>query len=302
MKKFLIRLQLSILALMAATAQAKLNVVVTTADLGAITREIGGDKIEVTTIAKATEDPHFVDAKPSFYVKMNHADALIEGGAELETGWLGPLLEGARNPKLESGKPGHIATAEGISLLEVPSTLDRSKGDIHAAGNPHYLTDPANARIVAERIATGLCQLAPSDANTFRANLKKFQHRSDAKMSEWEKTLAPFKGKGIVSYHNSWPYFAHRFGFKMDLFLEPKPGIPPTPSHLAEVIGNMKSRGVKVIIVEPFLNHKTAEAVSHHTGAMVVEAPPFPKETETYIDWMDALVKAVAKGFQTSNL
>ena len=135
------------------TAQAKLNVVATTPDLGAIAQEIGGDKIEVVTLAKATEDPHFVDAKPSFIVKLNAADGLIEGGAELEAGWLGPLLDGARNTKIAAGKPGRVNASEGIALLEIPSALDRSKGDVHAAGNPHFLTDPLNGRVVAARLA-----------------------------------------------------------------------------------------------------------------------------------------------------
>lgn len=298
MKKFLLMLNVGLLAL---TAQAKLNVVATTADLGAIAREIGGDQVEITTIARSTEDPHFVDAKPNYYVKLNRADAIIEGGAELEVGWLNPLLEGSRNVKLQSGKPGRIATAEGIALLEVPTTLDRSKGDIHAAGNPHYMTDPSNARIVAEHIARSFCELDPKNCDLFKGNLKKFETRLEMKITEWGQLLAPCKGKDIVSYHNSWPYFAKHFGFKMDLFLEPKPGIPPTAAHLAELVTKMKSSGARVIIVEPYLNHKMAETVANHTGAAVVDAPPFPKETESYLDWMDALVKSVARGFGAKN-
>ncbi len=294
-------MQTAVVALMTLTAHAKLNVVATTPDLGAIIREVGGDAAEVTTIAKPTEDPHFVDAKPSFYINLRRADAIVEGGAELEIGWLQPLLEGARNVKLQPGKPGHISAAEGISLLEVPTSLDRSKGDIHAAGNPHYLTDPVNAKIVANHIATSLCELDPKSCDVFKANLKKFLDRMDAKLAGWEKLLAAYKGKDIVSYHNSWPYFAQRFGFKMDIFLEPKPGIPPTPSHLAEVITKMKSQNIRVIVVEPYVSHKTAEAVANHTGAVIVDVPPFPKSAESYIDWMDGLVNSVAKGFSTTN-
>ncbi len=292
MKKLLCFLALTLLA---ATAHAKLNVIATTPDLGAIAKEIGGSAVEVTTLAKPTEDPHFVDAKPSFIVKLNHADAIIEGGAELEVGWLSPLLDGSRNAKLGAGKPGHIACAEGISLLEVPSSLDRSKGDIHAAGNPHYMTDPANAKIAAERIANAFCQLDPKSCEQFKGNLKKFNGNLDAKLVEWEKILTPHKGKIVVTYHNSWPYFARRFNLKMDLFLEPKPGIPPTPSHLAEVITKMKSDNVKVILVEPHLNRKTAEAVAGHTGATVLDFPTFPVGAETYAEWMDKLVKSLRK-------
>src|ERR1043166_3225801 len=172
MKKILIGL--TGIALLTNAAHAKLNVIATTADFGAIAKEIGGDKVDVFTLAKPTEDPHFVDAKPSFIVKLNHADAVIEGGAELEIGWLPPLLEGARNAKLDVGKPGHIACNEGVSLLEVPSALDRSKGDLHAAGNPHYMTDPSNAKIVAEHICNSFCQLDAANCEFFKAGLKAF--------------------------------------------------------------------------------------------------------------------------------
>src|SRR5471032_686885 len=230
--KFSLRLLfLPILAVLILPAHAKLNVVATTPDLGAIALEIGGDQIDLTTLAKPTEDPHFVDAKPSFLVKLSHADALIEGGAELEAGWLTPLLEGARNPKLEAGQPGRIAASEGVALLEVPAALDRSQGDIHASGNPHYLTDPLNARIVAAHIARSLAELDAKSADTFQANLKKFDAQLDTKLAEWQKLLAPYQGRPLVTYHNYWIYFGRRFGFPMELFLEPKPGIPPTPAQ-----------------------------------------------------------------------
>ncbi|HZV36126.1 MAG TPA: metal ABC transporter substrate-binding protein, partial [Verrucomicrobiae bacterium] len=250
-------------------AQARLNVVATTADLGSIAEFIGGDAAKVTTLARPTEDPHFVDAKPSFSVKLNRADALVEGGAELEIGWLPPLLDMARNRKLEPGAPGCILCNQGIQLVEIPSTLDRSKGDIHAAGNPHFLTDPENARIVAEHIAAAFSQLDPKSASTFQSNLKRFTGELDAKMDQWQKLLGPFRGKEVVAYHDSWPYFAARFGLKIDLFLEPKPGIPPTPTHLADVILKMKEDKTHVIIVEPYQNRRTAETVARNTGATV---------------------------------
>src|SRR5882762_3756249 len=184
--------------------QAKLNVVVTTPDLASIAKEIGGENIEITTLAKPTEDPHFVDAKPSFIVKLNRADVLIEGGAELEIGWLPALLDQSRNSRIAPGAPGHIACAQGIQLLEVPSTLDRSKGDIHAAGNPHYLVDPVNAKIAAQHIADSFCALDGKDCPAYRANLKKFTDALDTKLVEWQRILEPFKGQQIVAYHNSW--------------------------------------------------------------------------------------------------
>ncbi len=293
-------LLLPLLASLAVPAWAKINVVATTPDLGAIARVIGGDQIELTTLAKPGEDPHFVDAKPSFMVKLNHADVLIEGGAELEAGWLTPLLEGARNPKLEAGKPGRIAGAEGVHLLEVPSALDRSQGDIHASGNPHYLTDPLNAKIVAAHIARALAELDAKSAGVFQANLKNFNNELEAKLAEWSKLVAPYAGRQLVTYHNYWIYFGHSFGWPMELFLEPKPGIPPTPAHLAAVIGKMKSGNLKLVTVQPYQNRKTAETVASHTGAVVLDFPSFPggKGTEGYLEWMDFLVKSTVAGFE----
>ena len=295
MKKLLLVPGLCALSLL--TAHAKLNVIATTPDFGALAQEIGGDQVEVTTLARPTEDPHFVDAKPNFFVKLNRADALIEGGAELEIGWLPPLLEGARNSKLAAGAPGHIAGNQGVQLLEVPVTLDRSKGDIHAAGNPHYLMDPANAKIVAAHICESFCQLDAASCGTYRANLKKFTDQLEVKLAEWQRLLAPFKGRRVVAYHNSWHYFSERFGVKVDLFLEPKPGIPPTPTHLAAVIGKMKEEKIRVIFVEPFLNRKTAETVARSTGATILDVCQFPngvKGTDGYVPLMDHIVRSLA--------
>ena len=285
--------------LFASGAHARLNVVATTPDIAAIATEVGGDQVEITTLARPTEDPHFVDAKPSFLVKLNRADALLEGGAELEIGWLPPLLAGARNARLASGAPGRIHCNEGVRMLEVPVTLDRSEGDIHAAGNPHFLTDPANARIVAQNIAEGFARVDEANAGTYRANFKKFADQLDAKLAEWKAKLAPFKGGQFVAYHNSWPYFASRFGLKSEVFLEPKPGIPPSPANLANVIVKMKDEGIHVIIVDPYLNRKTAETVARATGAAVVDVAQFPggvKGTEGgYIPLMDYLVNSMVK-------
>jgi zinc/manganese transport system substrate-binding protein len=296
---------LAILCLFAvSSAQAKLNVVATTPDLASIAKDIGGDHIDLTTLAKPTEDPHFVDAKPSFILKLNRTDVLIEGGAELEIGWLPALLDQSRNQKIASGAPGHVACAQGVSLLEIPSTLDRSHGDIHAAGNPHYVVDPVNARKVAQHIADAFCQRDPKSCDAYHANLKKWTDTLDAKIAEWQKAMAPFKGREVVAYHNSWLYFAKRFDLNIDLFLEPKPGVPPTPTHLAEVITKMRQDKVGVILVDPYLNRRTAEAVAEKTSATVVDVTQFPggvKGTEGgYIPMMDYLVGSVAKALSQS--
>ena len=297
MKRFLLSLSGLLLALPA--AQAKLNIVATTPDFGAIAAAIAGQNASVTTLAKPTEDPHFVDAKPSFIVKLNRADALVEGGAELEIGWVPALLDQSRNRKLDAGAPGRIMCSQGIQLLEIPATLDRSKGDIHAAGNPHYMTDPANAKIVAKHLADAFSELDPGSSGVYQANLKKFNDQLEGKMAEWEKLLAPFRGEQVVAYHDSWPYLANRFGLKIELFLEPKPGIPPTPVHLAEVITQMRNDHIHAILVEPYQNRRTAETVAADTGAVVVDVAQFPgaiKGTEgDYIASMDYIVHAIAK-------
>jgi len=286
-------------ALLAANADAKLNLVATTPDLAAIAQEIGGKQVDITTLARPSEDPHFVDAKPSFIVKLNRADALLEGGAELEIGWLPPLLAGTRNAKIASGAPGDIRCNEGVQMLEVPTALDRSQGDIHAAGNPHFLVDPANARIVAQHLADAFGKLDTPQAASYQANLKKFTDALDAKLAEWQKAFEPFKGARITAYHNSWPYFTRRFGVQIDLFLEPKPGIPPSPAHLAEVITKMKEQNVKVVFHDPYLDRKTAESVASATGAVVVDVTQYPggaKGSEGgYIQMMNYLVNAVTK-------
>jgi zinc/manganese transport system substrate-binding protein len=278
------------------SAQAKLTVVSTLADYAAIATAVGGDHIEITTLAKPTEDPHFVDARPSFVVKLRSVDALIEGGAELELGWLPPLLQTARNPKLELGQPGRIVTSQGLRLLNVPANLTRAAGDVHALGNPHFGVDPIIAKAIAKHIAEAFSALDAPNAD-YAANEKKFEDSINAKLQEWGKALLPYKGQSLVAYHDSWVYFAHRFGFNIDVFLEAKPGIPPSPSHLAEVIGKVREQHIKAILVEPFHNRKIAEKVAALTGAKVVDFAQYPgalPNTDSYIAMIDALVSRLA--------
>ena len=278
-------------------AQAKLNVVATLPDYGAVARDIGGDKVEVTVLAKPTEDPHFVDARPSFIVKLRSADVLIEGGAELEIGWLPPLLQNARNPKLESGKPGRVNASQGIRMMNVPTTLTRADGDVHALGNPHFMMDPIIVKAVAKHVAEAFAAADAANAAGYRANYAKFEQTVDAKLQDWGRALLPFKGRQFVAYHDSWPYFAHRFGLVSEIFLEPKPGIPPSPSHLAKVIGDVKTAQVKAILVEPFHNRKIAEKVASSTGAHIADVAQFPGAlpgTDSYVAFMDIIVARVA--------
>ena len=281
----------------AAASAAKLRVVATTPDLAAIAREIGGASVEVTSLAKPTEDPHFVDAKPSHIVTINRADVLIEGGAELELGWLPSLLESARNGKVATGARGRIVASQGIRMREIPTSFDRSRGDVHSLGNPHFLIDPLNAKIVAARMAAQFAQVDPASAALYRANLASFNARVDAKLRQWSGQLAPFRGAKIVTYHKDFVYFANRFGLDVIETLEPKPGIAPSPAHLARVIGAMKAANSRVILVQPYQNRRTAETVARQTGARVLDIPQQPGargNTRTYFDMMDYMVTTLA--------
>jgi ABC-type Zn uptake system ZnuABC Zn-binding protein ZnuA len=281
------------------SAAAQIRVVATTPDLASVAREIGGDKVNVVALAKPTEDPHYVDAKPSHIVTLNRADALIEGGAELELGWLPPLLENSRNSRISAGAPGRIVASDGVKMLEIPTSFDRSKGDVHSLGNPHFMIDPVTVKIIARNVANHFAQIDPKNTATYNGNLTRFDAKLDTKFAEWQKELAPYRGGKIVTYHKDFIYFADRFGLTIIDELEPKPGIAPSPAHLAQVIGKMKAANAKVILVQPFQNRKTAETVARQTGATVLDVPQQPgaaPNTTTYFDMMDNLVHTLAGG------
>jgi zinc/manganese transport system substrate-binding protein len=291
MKKIL--LILSVVLSFVLTSHAKLKVVATLPDLGSLAREVGGDKVDVSVLAKPTEDSHFVDARPSFVVQLRDADVLIDGGAELEIGWLPPLLQNARNSKIDIGKPGRVEASQGVRLMNVPTAATRAAGDVHALGNPHFMSDPIIAKAVAAHIARAFSTVDEKNTLVYDTNFKKFDATINAKLQEWGAAMLPFKGQNVVAYHDSWPYFAHRFGLNIDTFLEPKPGIPPSPSHLAEVIEKMKAQKIKAIIIEPFHDRKIAERVASATGAKVVDFAQYPgalPNTDTYVKLIDALV------------
>jgi len=298
MKRLAIALGAAALFGSALPAAAVLKVVATTSEYGALASQLGGARVSVTTIAKPTEDPHFVDARPSQIVALNRADVLIEGGAELEIGWLPPLLEGARNGKILTGAPGRVVASEGIQLLDIPLAADRSQGDTHVAGNPHFMLDPLNAKIVAEHLVRVLSSLDPAGAPVYKANLAQFETSLATKMAEWTAALKPFAGRPIVTYHPTWRYFGRRFGLVADTFLEPKPGIPPSPPHLAKVMQKMKAENIHVLLVEPYQPRKTAEAVASRTNAVVVDVCQFPgglPGTDTYISLIDVVVKRISQ-------
>jgi zinc/manganese transport system substrate-binding protein len=287
-----------LLTLAAASAQKKLEVVATLPDYGAITAAIGGDRVNVTTLARGTEDAHFVDAKPSFVRILNKANLLIEGGAELEVGWLPPLVAGARNRAIVPGGPGNLALAQFVQLLDVPSgPVDRSMGDVHPLGNPHFNLDPLNGKAMAAAIADKLAALAPSNAQFFRANQKKFEQELDRKIAEWKKLMEPLKGTKVITYHKSFDYFLQRFGLELAGTIEPKPGIEPSPTHINALIPRAKSDGVKFIIVEPNRPRRTPEYVAQATSAKLLVLPSLVggnERVKTYIDLFDYNIRQIA--------
>lgn len=262
------------LALLAPSAQAKLNVVATLPDFGAIAKEIGGDKVEVTSIAKGTEDPHFVDARPSFIRVLNRADVLLEGGAELELGWLPPLVAGARNRRILGDAPGHVLMSQGIRLLDVPTgPVDRSMGDVHPLGNPHYWLDPENGKIMAGTIAAALSKVDAANAAIYQSNLQKFTERLDAKLKEWSKAMEPLRGARVITYHKTYDYFLERFGLELITTIEPKPGIEPSATHINALIPQAREKGVKVVLIEPNRSRRTPEYLAERIGAKVLVLP-----------------------------
>ena len=267
------------------------NVVTTTEDLASLVREVGGDKVTVDAIAKGYQDPHFVEAKPSFILKLHNADLLVVIGRELEIGWLPPLLTQSRNPKIQVGSAGYLDASTGVRILEIPTgQITRAMGDVHPSGNPHYWLDPDNGRIMARNIAAALGRLAPADKAYFDQRYADFDQRLAAAEKRWDAAMAPYKGTKVVTYHRSWPNFTERFGLDVIGYVEPKPGIPPSPSHTIDLIGEMKRQGVKLILVEPYFDTKTPDAIAREVGGKVLVLMPSVggvKEAGNYIALFD---------------
>jgi zinc/manganese transport system substrate-binding protein len=294
-----------LLALAAAPwpAAAALKVVTTSEGLASLAREIGGDRVEATSLSRGVQDPHFVDANPTFAVKLRQADLLVDVGLDLEVGWLPPLVNQSRNPDIQPGGRRRLTAAAAVEVMEMPSgPVDRSMGDLHPAGNPHFMSDPRRVDHVAAAIARKLGELDPAGAKAYDARLAAFRARAGDAEKRWKAALAPYRGAKVVAQHNSLTYFLDWAGLAAAGYLEPKPGTPPPPSHLAELVGVVKSQGVKVILVESFYDLRSAEVVARHAGAKVVAIPGdvggFKDERGTLDpkDWsgyMDALVQLV---------
>jgi zinc/manganese transport system substrate-binding protein len=282
---------LFLMLLAPAIASAQLKVVATTEDLGSLAAEIGGNKVSVTSLAKGYQDPHFVDPKPSFILAVSRADLLIVVGRELETGWLPPLLTSSRNSKIQPGNKGYLDASSTVKILEIPTAqITRAMGDVHPLGNPHYWLEPGNGRRMAQAIRDKLSELSPNDKALFTQRYTDFDQRLAAAEKRWDAAMAPYKGTKIVTYHRSWPNFMERFGLEVMGYVEPKPGIPPSPSHTIELIAEMKKQGAKLIVVEPYFDLKTPQAIANQTsGKVLVLAPSVggSKESTDYIKLFD---------------
>jgi zinc/manganese transport system substrate-binding protein len=287
------------LALVAPAARAELKVVASTEDLASLARQIGGDRVKVDAIARGYQDPHFVEAKPSFILKLHSADLLIAVGRELEIGWLPPLVQQSRNAKIQLGAPGYLDASLSARILEIPQgQITRAMGDVHPLGNPHYWLEPGNGRRIAEAIQKKLAELDPEHATLFAARYADFDARLREAEQRWDATMAPLRGLKVVTYHRSWPNFAERFGLEIVGYVEPRPGIPPSPRHTLELIGEMKRQGVKLILVEPYFDLKTPKAIARETGATVLVMLPSvggEKGVDDYLKLFDYDVALLAK-------
>lgn len=281
----------------------KIQVITTSTDLRSITEFIGGDKVEVESITQGYANPHQVDPKPSFMVRLSKADVFIRIGLDLEP-WALLLIDGARNPRIRFGEPGHIVASVGVDLqgsgLQAGTMIDRSLGDIHIYGNPHYWLDPLNGKIIAQNILEGLKRISPENAEYFNENKRLFDREIDTRLSGWQEKMKLYSGTNVVAYHRSWPNFSKRFGINVVDYVEIKPGIAPSPTHIAALIKKINAEGIKVIIKEPCYENKIPNFISSKTGASVLTLPVSVegvKEVKDYFDLFDYIIDNLISTF-----
>src|ERR1700745_2045299 len=304
LKKFLgTAIALDFLAAPLASAK-KLSVVTSTTDLAALGQEVVGDPISVESIAKGYQDPHFVEAKPSFLLKLRNADLLISVGLELEIGWLPPLITQSGNGRIQRGANGYLDASQFAEILEIPQgTVTRAEGDVHPLGNPHYWLDPDNGRRIARGIANKLAAMDPGDPSYFQEHFQDFDKRLMAAEQKWDAEMKPYRGRKVVTYHRSFPNFAKHFGLDVIGYVEPRPGIPPTPTHTLELIQLMKRESCKVVLVEPYFDLKTPQSIGRATGAQVVVYLPSvgaEKGVDDYFKLFDYDIGLLTKAFNAT--
>ena len=296
---------ISLLGPPSARAAGKIQIMTATTDLASLAQEVGGDKIDVESVARGYQDPHFVDAKPSFLLKLKRADLLIVVGLELEIGWLPPLITQSTNPKIQVGAPGYLDASRFAKILEIPTgQVTRAEGDVHPLGNPHYWLDPENGLRIAKGISDKLSEMRPRDAAYFAQRYSDFEQRLKQADQRWLAEMKPYEGRKIVTYHRSWPNFAEHFHLNVVGYVEPRPGIPPSPQHTVELIQQMKRDNVKVIVVEPYFDLKTPNAVGRETGGQVLVLPPSvggEKEITDYFKLFDYDISKLKQAFDATH-
>lgn len=298
MKKTILVLGLWLTGGLCLPASAMLKVITTTEDLASITKSLGSELVEVTFLARGTQDPHFLEAKPSYMVKVSRADIIISVGLALESGWLPLIVQGARRPDLLPGNKGYIEASAAVTPIEVNAAADRSQGDVHPQGNPHFMADPQRAMDVAVFIANKLAEADPANAEKYRRNSKQYVERIQKRITEWKKRLAKYHGTKVIGYHKTFNYFFKFFDLNVVGFLEPKPGIPPGAQHVLELTEKAKSEKVKLVMIENFFDPKPANVLTEQSGAKLVVLPAYVGGSETstsYENWMEELVVGVEK-------
>ena len=285
----------------AAEAAEKLRVVASLPDLKALTEAVGGDLVEVDTLARGDQNPHDLEVRPSLMVKLRRADLLVRNGVDGDP-WVEPLVRGAGNARLMPGGPGVVDVSRGIQILGIPQgPVDRSRGDVHPEGNPHFTLDPTNAPIVTGNILEGLVRLAPEHRAAFEARRREWLARVDVALKRWQESLAPYRGARVVTYHDTWVYFLDRFGLVSAGTVEDRPGIPPSPGHVADLVRRMKSEQVRVVIYEPWADRKLIDRIARDTGAQALglaTAVGATKEATSYVELFEVNVRALAQALR----
>ena len=292
----------ALLAAIASPARAAVNVVTTTEGLAAIVREVGGDGVKATALSRGIQDPHFVDANPSLAVKLRNADLLVDVGMDLEIGWLPPLVTQSRNPAIQPGGARRLTAASAVPPMDLPTgPVDRSQGDIHPSGNPHFLTDPRRVLLVAAAIAARLSEIDPGGAPGYQERLQAFRTKVAAAEKGWKSQLAPYAGRSVITQHKTLTYLLDWAGLKAAGFMEPKPGVAPPPSHVASLATTVKAAGVKGVLVENYYDRRSADQLRDLTGVKVIVIPGDVGGTKDASDWvsyLDVLVRSLVQAVQ----
>jgi zinc/manganese transport system substrate-binding protein len=298
-------LVIAALAFPCSAAAKKLNVVTSTTDMAALAQEVGGDRITVESLAKGYQDPHFVEAKPSFLLKLKNADLLISVGLQLEIGWLPALITQSGNPRIQVGAPGYLDASQFADIVDVPTgQVTRAMGDVHPLGNPHYWLDPDNGRRIARGIAQKLGEMDPANNQYFQERFQDFDHRLTVSEKNWDAQMAPYRGRKLVTYHTSWSNFAKHFGLQVAGYIEPRPGIPPTPAHTIEIIQLMRRENIKMVVVEPYFDLKTPNSIGSATGAKVIVLLPSvggEKQVTDYFKLFDYDINLLIQAYKATS-